>query len=115
MDDFVFGMVVGEGQAKSARRAWENYAERLEGQVGKLQQALQNEQIRRATNRADIAALKAVIRSLPADVQPLVQSAISTHYAEAFIKRAMELGVNQQYAAEAAVAHVNGNRRELSK
>lgn len=100
---FVTGLQAGRNQgAASAAREWKAYAQGLSNQISTLSQQLQEERVQRTYNRADIAGMTLAINALPPEIREMVKQSISQHYDTGFVRRALELGLPQEYAVPAA-------------
>lgn len=100
---FVTGLQAGRNQgAASAAREWKAYSQGLSNQITALSQQLQEERAKRGVNRADVAGMTLAINALPPEIREMVKQSIAQHYDTGFVRRALELGLPQEYAAQAA-------------
>lgn len=100
--DFVTGLVVGRNEAAAVSQEWAEFADGLEREVADLRTRLHNQKIYREANRADAAAIKAVLASLPADLRQTISAALNQHYVNAFLQHAVNNGLDADYAQTVA-------------
>lgn len=88
-DQFVFGLAIGEGNARAQQRnarEWRENAEEWREHAEKLKQDLITTGINNMANYADANALVDVLASLDPSTKAKVKDALKAHYQTAYVK-----------------------------
>jgi hypothetical protein len=105
---FLTGLNMGRRETAQVAADWQQYAQGLNNQIASLSQQLAHERAYRAVNRADIAGIMSALSRLPPAIQEQVKSAMRQNYCDAFVQRAVELGLPHNIAVSESRLQLEG-------